>query len=123
LFAAGAGLDVAGGFLLARGLIVGSDEILRRTITGETFFSAPETASKISDKVDASLGLSTLIVGFAVQAAAYAVVAGGDQQRAWQRGGSSRRHWHGGRGSGQRDGRLAVCQVAACEEGDHCDRN
>jgi len=77
LFAAGAGLDVAGGFLLARGLIVGSDEILRRTITRETYFSAPETASKISDKVDATLGLSTLIVGFAVQAAAYAVVAGG----------------------------------------------
>jgi hypothetical protein len=77
LFAAGAGLDVAGGFLLASGLIVGSDEILRRTITRETFFSAPETASKISDKVDATLGVWTLIVGFAVQAAAYAVVAGG----------------------------------------------
>jgi hypothetical protein len=77
LFAAGAGFDVGGAFLLARGLIVGSDDILRRTITQETFFSAPETASKISDKVDATLGLSTLIVGFVIQAAAYALVAGG----------------------------------------------
>jgi hypothetical protein len=77
LFAAGAGCDVAGAFLLARGLIVGPGDILRRSVTGEKFFSPAETASQISDKVDATLGLVTLGVGFVVQAGAYALVSGG----------------------------------------------
>src|ERR1700675_2125661 len=77
LFAVGSGLDIAGGYLLARGLIASPGAIMRRSLANGRFFSPSEIASQLSDKVDATVGLISLGCGFATQAVAYALLAGG----------------------------------------------
>jgi hypothetical protein len=77
VFAGGAGCDIAGAFLLARGLIASPADILRRSIVGENYFSPAETASQIADKADATIGLAVLVTGFVIQAIGYAIVSAG----------------------------------------------
>ena len=73
LFALGVGLDIGGGYLVARGLIASPGDILRRTLNGEDFFLPDVVASQITDKADATSGLFALLSGFVIQAVAYAL--------------------------------------------------
>jgi hypothetical protein len=73
LFALGVGLDIGGGYLVARGLIASPGDILRRTLNGEDFFLPDVVASQITDKADAISGLFALLSGFLIQVAAYAL--------------------------------------------------
>jgi hypothetical protein len=76
VFALGIGLDIAGGYLVARGLLVSPGEILRRSLNDEHYFIPDATASMIADRVDAQIGLILLLGGFATQGLGYALVAG-----------------------------------------------
>jgi hypothetical protein len=93
IFAFGIGLDIGGGYLIARGLLVAASDILRRSLNDEHYFIPEETASLIADRVDAQIGLVALLFGFAVQAAGYgfsAASVGGvlTAHSAWARAGA-----------------------------------
>jgi hypothetical protein len=77
LFVAGTGCDVAGAFLLARGLLASPADVMRRSVSDGRFFHPVEAASQIRDRVDAFVGLGTLGAGFLMQAIGYALSAGG----------------------------------------------
>ena len=77
VFALGIGFDIAGGYLVARGLLIAPTQILRRSIKDEHYFIPAETASLIRDRVDALFGLIILLVGFLTQAVGYALEAAG----------------------------------------------
>jgi hypothetical protein len=73
LFAAGIGLDVAGAYLLGRGLLASPATITRRA-TPRWDFSAPVAVGLANDRVDAMAGISVLLAGFGVQAVAYTLL-------------------------------------------------
>jgi hypothetical protein len=70
LFAAGIGCDIAGGYLVVRGLLLDDIE-LRRLAGTYVGLSYGDLAARIRDRVDARLGLAALTLGFALQAAGY----------------------------------------------------
>jgi membrane protein implicated in regulation of membrane protease activity len=72
VFAAGIGCDVAGAWLLARGLIASSEQIHFAGLM--TFGGNPEAwARGVRDRVDATFGIFWLAVGFSVQVLGYAL--------------------------------------------------
>ena len=75
LFAVGLGLDIAGGYLVARGLLTDDADLATvRTFAG---MGAQSTVARVQDRVDASFGLLYLGAGFALQAAGYAASEAG----------------------------------------------
>jgi hypothetical protein len=73
MFTTGAGLDVAGAYLLGRGLLTSHSTIMRRTRT-RVGGSSPTAAGQLADRVDAIAGIATLGAGFFVQATSYVLV-------------------------------------------------
>lgn len=73
LFAVGLGVEVAGAYVLARGLITGLPDMA----TAGTWAGMGGQASVklIRDRVDATFGLAALAFGFLTQAAGYVVAA------------------------------------------------
>lgn len=72
----GIGFDVAGAFLVARGLLVPVPVMQRRAsafIGGNTM----DFAAQVRNRFDGEVGLPALVVGFSIQAVAYIAVAGG----------------------------------------------
>jgi hypothetical protein len=70
LFALGLGFDVAGGYLVARGLFADDADIATmRTI--RAVGGAQQVVRAVSDRADASLGLANLGLGFILQAIGY----------------------------------------------------
>jgi hypothetical protein len=77
LFVVGVGFDVAGAWLLARGLLAGPAEIALRTAS--LWGGNPATtASQLEDRLNGTLGVASLILGFSLQAVAYGIVVGHD---------------------------------------------
>jgi len=76
LFAVGLGFDIAGAYLLARGLLTSPAEIARRSVS-ITGFNSLLMASQARDRIDGAIGLAALLFGFALQALAYALTLGG----------------------------------------------
>jgi hypothetical protein len=76
LFAVGLGFDIAGAYLLARGLLASPAEIARRsnTLPG---FDPLLAVNQARDRVDGRIGLCALVSGFFLQAVAYALTLGG----------------------------------------------
>lgn len=75
LFALGLGLDIAGGYLVARGLLKSDvDMATSRTWAG---IGAQSTLAEASDRVDAGFGLTFLSFGFVLQAVGYLTTAAG----------------------------------------------
>jgi len=79
LFVAGAGFDVAGAFLLARGLSTSPHQAARRLIQGQKSFARFDVRTA-EDYADGRLGLLSLAFGFLIQAVAYAWSAHGNTQ-------------------------------------------
>jgi hypothetical protein len=77
MFAAGIGLDIAGAYLLARGVRGSALEIVKTT-TAYWGWSVPERVKYARDQVDGSYGLYALVGGFGVQLLAYAVMVSTD---------------------------------------------
>lgn len=74
LFVAGLGFDIAGAWLLARGLLASPSEIALRT--AQLWGGNPATtAAELEDSVSGSFGLSALLFGFVVQGISYAISA------------------------------------------------
>jgi hypothetical protein len=70
LFVAGIGCEIAGAWLLSRGLLAGPADLAVRTV--QPYPGNPEvTASQIEDRLRGSLGFGCLIAGFVLQAVAY----------------------------------------------------
>jgi hypothetical protein len=76
LFVAGAGFDVAGAFLLARGLTASPERAARRIVQGRNSFARFDVRSA-EDCADGQIGRVSLISGFLVQALAYVLSAHG----------------------------------------------
>jgi hypothetical protein len=79
-FTVGVSFDLLGGFLLGRGLLAHPAQIANRnthvTVVGSGF-NAPEAMAQIEARADAVAGLTSLGVGFLLQAGGYvALVAG-----------------------------------------------
>ena len=70
IFVAGIGFDIAGAYLLARGLIQSPPRIL---ILSSSFFgfNPAQVVARIEDKVSAYFGVSTLVLGFLAQLVGY----------------------------------------------------
>jgi hypothetical protein len=88
LFTVGAGLDVAGAYVLGRGLLASPATIVRRSNIPYGGSSFATGAGQIADRVDAIAGIATLVTGFTVQASAYVLLIGFDLSggRGWARG-------------------------------------
>lgn len=76
LFAVGLGFDIAGAYLLARGLLAAPAEIARRSI-GLPGFDPLLVINQARDRVDGRIGLFALLSGFFLQAVAYTLTLGG----------------------------------------------
>ncbi len=76
LFVAGAGFDVAGAFLLARGLTASPERAARRVVQGRNSFARFDVRSA-EDYADGQIGRASLIIGFLAQAVAYVLSAHG----------------------------------------------
>lgn len=64
LFVAGIGFDIAGAWLLARGLLASSDELALRTAS--LWGGNPAAvAGQIDDRIRGTIGVAALIAGFA----------------------------------------------------------
>jgi hypothetical protein len=82
LFVVGLGFDIAGAWLVARGLIASPSELALRTAS--LWNGNPvTTASQIKDRMSGQLGLASLVLGFSLQGVGYAVLVGssGDLSR------------------------------------------
>ncbi len=75
LFAFGIGCDVAGAYLLARGLLVGPPTLAWRAGTYYGIHIG-RLLGQVEDRVTGMFGVASLIFGFVVQAAGYVVVLG-----------------------------------------------
>jgi len=76
LFAVGLGFDVAGAYLLARGLLATPIQIVTRA-RSHWDISPVLLVTQARDRVDGLVGLVALVVGFTLQALAYALTLGG----------------------------------------------
>jgi hypothetical protein len=77
LASAGIGFDIAGALLLAKGLLVSAKAQWSRNVSGWGGYSFGQIIAWAEDWVDAVLGASSLAIGFALQAADYALITGG----------------------------------------------
>lgn len=68
--AAGIGLDIAGAWLLGRGLLQQPKQVARRAMA-EHGMNIDEAAAQIEDRADAQPGLMLLVLGFFLQALGY----------------------------------------------------
>jgi hypothetical protein len=75
LFAAGIGLDVAGAYLLGKGLLTSPRTIIKRA-TPQYDFSYPIAVAQAEDRVDAIAGVAVLLTGFVLQVLAYTLSIG-----------------------------------------------
>lgn len=75
LFIVGIGFDVSGAVLLASGLIGSPEEIVMRSTTW--WGVSASIARTIKDKVLGTLGVTYLVIGFLLQAAAYVLTVAG----------------------------------------------
>jgi hypothetical protein len=76
LFPAGIGCDIAGGYLVVRGLLLDDIEI-RRLAGTYVGMSVGGLAARLRARIDARIGLVGLLSGFALQALAYVLTIGG----------------------------------------------
>ena len=76
LFALGVGLDLAGAYLLGRGLLADDMQLMRASmdIPGQ---QVDDAVGRARDRIDARIGLRSLVGGFAVQALAYTLTLSG----------------------------------------------
>jgi hypothetical protein len=72
----GIGLDIAGAVLVAKGLLIGPEQMFQRTGT-RLGFSAPVLIGFAEDWCDGAFGVGALVGGFIFQAVGYAVVVDG----------------------------------------------
>lgn len=72
LFALGLGCDFVGAYLLGRGLLVSPGTIVGRS-TPQYDFQVKLALGQAEDRVDAMAGIASLLAGFAIQAAGYAL--------------------------------------------------
>jgi hypothetical protein len=72
VFAFGIGLDIAGAFLLAKGLLLSTRQILSLS-TPHYGWSPPEVLARVDDRVSTEIGVSALALGFACQLIGYFV--------------------------------------------------
>jgi hypothetical protein len=77
LFAVGIGFDIAGAYLLGRGLVAASPSKIMSRAGSRLGYSGPIAMSQLSDRLDGRAGLASLVVGFLLQAAGYACAQGG----------------------------------------------
>jgi len=74
IFAVGIGLDIAGAFLLAKGLLLSTRQI--RNLSATYFdFSGPEVVARVEDKVSTQIGVAALGLGFMCQLTGYVLGA------------------------------------------------
>src|SRR2546423_3030073 len=86
LFTAGLGFDLAGATLLGVGLLVSPWGIAQRSTTFPGY-NSDQVVSLAQDRIDASVGLASIGLGFLCQAAAYiAVVSGAKTGTGWRTG-------------------------------------
>lgn len=73
LFLAGLGFDIAGGYLVSRGLLRPVPQLAK---LGGTVWALEQSkgAEAINDRIRGTVGLGVLVFGFSVQAVAYALV-------------------------------------------------
>ena len=76
LFTVGIGCDIAGGYLVVRGLLLGDIE-MRRLAGTYVGLSHGELVARAHDRIDARAGLIGLVAGFALQAIAYLLTLAG----------------------------------------------
>lgn len=76
LFVVGLGLDIAGAYLVARGLLASNLEIALRA-AGYWGSSPPTAVTNAQNKVDGWIGLISLVLGFVLQAVGYFVILSG----------------------------------------------
>jgi hypothetical protein len=70
VFVIGIGFDIAGAYLLAKGLLLSSRQILR--LSSSYFdFNPAQVVARVDDKVSTTLGLTSLVIGFLCQLAGY----------------------------------------------------
>jgi hypothetical protein len=74
LFVAGAGFDVAGAFLLARGLTATPERAARRLVQSRNSLARFDVRSA-EDYADGRIGRASLILGFLLQTLAYVLLA------------------------------------------------
>jgi hypothetical protein len=73
LFLAGIGCDIAGGYLVSRGLLAPIPQLA--TLGGTMFaLERPRAPFAVEDRIRGSVGLVTLVLGFALQAVGYALL-------------------------------------------------
>ena len=73
LFTVGLGFDIAGAYLLAKGLLATPSEIAKQRTFGYYSYNAPDTVAAARDRVDGSIGMRALLLGFLLQAVGYAI--------------------------------------------------
>lgn len=76
LFTVGLGIDVAGAYLLARGLLA-SPAVMARRRKRWSDFNPSLAVAQAEDKVDAMFGLSALGIGFFIQTVGYVLTLAG----------------------------------------------
>jgi hypothetical protein len=80
LFVLGIGFDLAGAFLVARGLLATPIQIMRRSYVGGLGmepFLAVEAVAQARDRADGVVGMCALLLGFVLQGAGYGAVLSG----------------------------------------------
>lgn len=93
LLAIGLGFDIAGAYILARGLFASETQIAL-TSAKRVGYSSVLAFRSAQDRVDGYIGLATLVLGFAIQTVGYVVVLAVGGRRAepgfWRCRGRSR---------------------------------
>src|SRR5690242_15045512 len=74
VFAVGIGLDIAGAFLLAKGLLLSTRQIRSLSAT-YLDFSGPDVVARVEDKVSTQIGVAALALGFMCQLTGYVLGA------------------------------------------------
>ncbi len=75
LFVVGLGLEIAGAFILGRGLLNSPQDMMR--LSGTYFTANPASqVRQAQDRVDGQFGLLALVAGFGIQAFGYALLLG-----------------------------------------------
>jgi hypothetical protein len=73
LFLAGIGFDIAGGYLVSRGLLAPVPQLA--TLGGTMYaLEKPRAPYAVEDRIRGTVGLVSLVLGFVLQAIAYALV-------------------------------------------------
>jgi hypothetical protein len=78
LFVAGLGFDVAGAYLVSRGLLARISQI---ATLGATMYALekPRATYAVEDRIRGTVGLVALVLGFSLQAIGYILYLGGDK--------------------------------------------